>query len=135
MTANRMALIEYRLTEAKDSIREADVLLQSGMSLRSVMNRLYYAMFYSVLALLQEKEMGTSKHSGAIALFDREYVKTGTFSKEMSKALHRAFALRQKGDYMEETEVTRRDIEEIRPLAEEFVAGVEKYLIRSANNA
>lgn len=63
--------------------READVLDQSGMSRRSVMNRLYYAMFYAVLALLQEKEMGTSKHSGAIALFDREFVKTGTFPKEM----------------------------------------------------
>ncbi len=128
MTANRMALIEYRLTQARDSIREADVLLQSDMSLRSVMNRLYYAMFYAVLALLQEKELGTSKHSGAIALFDREYVKTGSFTKEMSKALHRAFALRQKGDYMEETEVTTKDIEEIRPIAEEFVTSVEKHL-------
>jgi len=128
MTGNRRALIEYRLTQARDSIREADVLLQSGMSLRSVMNRLYYSMFYAVLALLQEKEMGTSKHSGAIALFDREYVKTGSFPKEMSRALHRAFALRQKGDYMEETEVTLKDIEEIRPIAEDFVAGVEKYL-------
>ena len=130
MTGNRKALVEYRLTQARDSIREADVLHQSGMSLRSVMNRLYYAMFYAVLALLQEKEMGTSKHSGAIALFDREYVKTGTFPKEMSRALHRAFALRQKGDYMEETEVTTNDIEEIRPMAEEFVAGVRNYLIR-----
>jgi uncharacterized protein (UPF0332 family) len=74
MTENRKALIEYRLTQARDSIREADVLDQSGMSRRSVMNRLYYAMFYAVLALLQEKEMGTSKHSGAIALFDREFV-------------------------------------------------------------
>ena len=98
MTENRKALIEYRLTQARDSIREADVLDQSGMSRRSVMNRLYYAMFYAVLALLQEKEMGTSKHSGAIALFDREFVKTGSFPKEMSKALHRAFELRQKGD-------------------------------------
>jgi len=133
MTENRKALIEYRLTQARDSIREADVLQQSGMSLRSVMNRLYYAMFYAVLALLQEKEMGTSKHSGAIALFDREYVKTGSFPREMSKALHRAFALRQKGDYMEETEVTGKDIEEIRPLAEEFVAGVEKHLIHDAH--
>lgn len=132
MTDNRKALIEYRLTQAKDSIREADVLHQSDMSLRSVMNRLYYAMFYAVLALLQEKEMGTSKHSGAIALFDREYVKTGSFPKEMSKALHRAFTLRQKGDYMEETEVTAKDIEEIRPMAEEFVSGVEKYLIRDS---
>jgi uncharacterized protein (UPF0332 family) len=129
MTENRKALIEYRLTQARDSIREADVLNQSGMSRRSVMNRLYYAMFYAVLALLQEKEMGTSKHSGAIALFDREFVKTGTFQKEMSKALHRAFELRQKGDYMEETEVTADDVAEIRPVAEQFVESAERFLL------
>lgn len=131
MTENRKALVEYRLTQALDSIKEADVLNQSGMSRRSVMNRLYYAMFYAVLALLQEKEMGTSKHSGAIALFDREYVKTGTFPKEMSKALHRAFELRQKGDYMEETEVTADDVEEIRSASEQFVECVKEFLLGS----
>jgi len=135
MTDNRKALIEYRLTQAKDSIREADVLQQSGMSPRSVMNRLYYSMFYAVLALLQEKKLGTSKHSGVIALFDREYVKTGSFPKEMSRVLHRAFALRQKGDYMEETEVTVKDIEEIRPIAEEFVVGVEKHLSQNVTSS
>lgn len=129
MTGNRIDLIEYRLSQARDSIREADVLDQSGMSRRSVMNRLYYAMFYAVLALLQKKEMGTSKHSGAIALFDREYVKTGLFTKEMSKALHRAFELRQKGDYMEEAEVAAEDIAEIRPAAERFVEGAEALLL------
>lgn len=129
MTENRKALIEYRLTQARDSIREADVLNQSGMSRRSVMNRLYYAMFYAVLALLQEKEMGTSKHSGAIALFDREYVKTGLFPKEISKVLHRAFELRQKGDYMEEAEVTAEDVTEIRAAAEMFVIKAEKVLL------
>lgn len=93
------------------------------------MNRLYYAMFYAVLALLQEKQMGTSKHSGAIALFDREYVKTGSFSKEMSKGLHRAFELRQKGDYLEETEVTADDVVEIRSMAEQFVESADFFLL------
>lgn len=128
MTDNRKTLIEYRLTQARDSLREANILNQSGMSLRSVMNRLYYAMFYAVLALLQNKEMGTSKHSGAISIFDREYVKAGIFPREMSKALHRAFELRQKADYMEETEVTAEDIAEIRLLAEQFVTAAEKFL-------
>ena len=69
----RPALIDYRLTQARESLLEADVLMKSGMSCRSVMNRLYYAMFYAVLALLQEKQVGASKHSGAFALFDREF--------------------------------------------------------------
>jgi len=129
MTENRKTLIAYRIAQARDSIREADLLNESGMSKRSVMNRLYYAMFYAVLALLQEKEMGTSKHSGAISLFDREFVKTGLFSKEMSKALHRAFELRQKGDYMEEAEVTSDDVDEIRPAAEQFVEYAERFLL------
>lgn len=129
MTDNRKSLIEYRLTQARDSIKEADILHRFGMSLRSVMNRLYYSMFYTVLALLQNKELGTSKHSGAISLFDREYVKPGIFPRDMSKALHRAFELRQIGDYMEETEVDLKDIEEIRPVAEQFISEAEKYLL------
>jgi uncharacterized protein (UPF0332 family) len=85
------ALVRYRLKEADESIEEAKVLLREGMSMRAVMNRLYYAMFYSVLALLQEKKMGTSKHAGVISLFDREFIKEGIFDKELSRTLHRAF--------------------------------------------
>ena len=122
------ALIQYRLKQADDSIEEARILLKEGMSLRAVMNRLYYALFYSVLALLQKKQIGTSKHSGAIALFDKEFVKTGHFSKELSKTLHRAFELRQKADYMEQTEVSNEDIDEIFPQILAFVAQAKKHL-------
>ena len=98
------------------------------MSLRAVMNRLYYAMFYAVLALLQEKQMGTSKHTGAISLFDREFIKSRIFDKELSKTLHRSFELRQKGDYMEEAEVTKEDVDEIFPKAIDFVNKTREHL-------
>lgn len=130
MNDERKALIQYRLLEAKDSLREADVLLREGMSYRSVINRLYYAMFYAVLALLQEKEVGTSKHSGAISLFDREFIKTGIFNSSFSKILHRAFELRQKGDYMEQSEITKQDIDEIQPKAQDFINEIGNYLSR-----
>ena len=96
MNEEQLALVKYRLREAEDSIEEARVLMKEGMSMRAVMNRLYYAMFYAVLALLQEKQLGTSKHSGVISLFDREFVKSGIFDKGLSKILHRAFELRQR---------------------------------------
>lgn len=128
MNEELRALIEYRLKEADDSLEEARVLLREGMSGRAVMNRLYYAMFYSVLALLQNKQLGPSKHAGAIALFDREYVKEGTFDSKFSKNLHRAFELRQKGDYMEQSEIVQADIDEMLPAAADFVAEAKKYL-------
>ena len=128
MKEESLALIIYRLGQAEASMKEAQVLLEKGMSLRSVMNRLYYAMFYAVLALLQEKQLGTAKHTGAISLFDREYIKTSIFDKELSKTLHRAFELRQKGDYMEQVEVTQSDIDEMVLKATDFVNKVKGYL-------
>ncbi|MCX5826752.1 MAG: HEPN domain-containing protein [Deltaproteobacteria bacterium] len=122
------SLMDYRLTEARESLKEAKVLLREKMSNRSVMNRLYYAMFYAVLALLQNKQVSSSKHSGIIAAFDREFVKSQIFDKRLSKALHRAFELRQKGDYMEFTTITDPDIEELMLLTTEFLVTAENYL-------
>ncbi|MBI5682849.1 MAG: HEPN domain-containing protein [Deltaproteobacteria bacterium] len=128
MTDELLLLIGHRLKQADDSIEEAKVLLKEKMSLRAVMNRLYYSMFYAVLALLQEKHLGTSKHIGAISLFDREFIKTGIFDKGMSKTLHRAFELRQKGDYMEQSEVTQKDVDEMLPEVVNFVKTIKDYL-------
>lgn len=93
-----------------------------------MINRFYYAMFYAVLALLQEKHAGTSKHTGVISLFDKEFIKTDIFHKDLSKTLHRAFELRQKSDYMENVEVTKENVEEIRIKAQDFVNKIERYL-------
>jgi len=131
MNDKLIALIQYRLKEADDSINEAGVLLKEGMSMRAVINRLYYAMFYAVLALLQQKQIGTSKHSGVISCFDKEFVKKGIFDKELSKSLHRAFELRQKGDYMEETEVTKEDVDDLFPKTIDFVNRVKSYLTKN----
>ena len=130
MKEELLALIEYRLHQADDSIKEAEILRKEDMSLRAVMNRLYYAMFYTVLALLQEKQLGTSKHIGAISLFDKEFVKTGIFDKGMSKILHRAFELRQKGDYMEQAEITQEDVDEIFPGTINFVNKAKEHLLK-----
>lgn len=92
------------------------------------MNRMYYAMFYALLALLQQKQIATSKHSGAISQFDKEFVKNGIFDKELSKTLHRAFELRQKGDYMEEAEVTKEDVDELLPKVIDFVNSTKNHL-------
>jgi len=97
-TANVKALVDYRLEQADESLEAARILLGQDLTRPSV-NRSYYAMFYAVLALLAARKQETSKHSGAISLFDREFVKTGIFPKELSRWLHGAFDLRQRTDY------------------------------------
>lgn len=48
----RKTLAQYRLRQGEESLEEARYLLSGGKSLRSVTNRVYYGMFYAVLALL-----------------------------------------------------------------------------------
>jgi uncharacterized protein (UPF0332 family) len=93
-------LVKYRLREAEETLREAEILLEQS-AFRGSVNRSYYAMFYAVLGLLATRGLGTSKHSGVMGLFDREFVKTGMLPKELSRSLHRAFDERQVSDYGE----------------------------------
>ena len=76
MTENLAALIRYRMDQAEEALDAARILFREG-SFRASINRSYYAMFYMVLALLASRKEETSKHSGAIALFDRLFVHPG----------------------------------------------------------
>ncbi|MBC8417193.1 MAG: HEPN domain-containing protein [Desulfobacterales bacterium] len=98
ITENIRALMTYRLEQADESLEAAKTLLEQKL-IRPSINRAYYAMFYAVLALLVTEKKETSKHGGAIALFDRDFVKKGVFTKDFSRWLHDAFDLRQRSDY------------------------------------
>jgi len=121
------ALISYRLEQANETLREAEILLQES-ALRGAINRAYYAMFYAVLALLATKRIGTSKHSAIIAAFDREFVKTGVFARELSRSLHLAFDRRQTHDYGEMIQIDHQTAEETLMSAKIFVLKIETYL-------
>jgi hypothetical protein len=74
----RKELARYRIKQADESLDEARFLLSGGRSPRSIMNRLYYAMFYSVLALLIYEPYSSSKHSGVVGYFNKSFILSST---------------------------------------------------------
>lgn len=120
-------LIKYRLSEAQETLREAELLLNQS-AYRGSINRSYYAMFYAVLGLLATKNFSSAKHSGVISLFDREFVKTGEFSKELSRSFHRAFDERQASDYGEMLKPDLNSATDLFERAQEFVDVIQVYL-------
>ena len=68
------ALIAYRLERSCESLRAAEIMFENNM-LTFSMNRVYYAMFYAVQALLVSREVSFSKHGQVKACFNREMVK------------------------------------------------------------
>jgi len=121
-------LIKYRIEQAQTALDDGKFLLDGGRSPESVINRAYYAMFYAVLALLQKISKVPSKHTGAIGIFDTEFVMKGIFPKELSRDLHKAFELRQVLDYKTFGPISRDKAGEILNKAAQFVAVVGKYL-------
>lgn len=93
MNAEIRELLQYRQEQADECIESAQILLDNGKCRRAA-SCAYYAMFYAVLALLAPGRRETSRHSGAIALFDRDFVRPGTFGPELSTWLHETFHLR-----------------------------------------
>lgn len=123
-------LIKARLRQAQNTLDAGQILLSQGLYSDSI-NRAYYAMFYAVLALLITRQLGTSKHKGAISLFDREFVKTGIFSKEMSMWLHYVFEQRLEADYADLIELSLEAASECSVQAEAFVRQIKEYLENS----
>ena len=124
----KKALAAHRLMQAAESLEEARYLIEGGKSLRSVANRIYYGMFYAVLALLIYEPFSSSKHTGVLAYFNKNFVKQGIIPEALGRYLNKAFDLRQRGDYREYFELTKDQVEPLLDKAEEFVTAIRTFL-------
>lgn len=125
---DKPALIRLRLENAREPLQAAHTLYEHGSSPRSIINRAYYAMFCAALALLVTVDRHSVKHSGVIALFDKEFVKQNIVSKEMGRMLHQAFESRLEGDYRDFSKIDRKKAAEILESADEFIRIIEEKL-------
>ena len=121
-------LIQYRLATAREMLKDARLLQESGGSPISMVNRAYYSVFYAALALLVTEEIEPTKHAGVLSKFDEVFVRQGIVSKEMSRILHHAFDMRQAGDYQKSRVITEEQAAEVINSAERFVETIEAKL-------
>jgi len=129
---DKETLFSYRFQQAEETLSEAKKMLEDSFSPRSIINRSYYAMFYTLLALFLKTGINTktSKHIGVISLFDKEFVKTGKIDKHYSTILHETFDARQEGDYKEFIELSLEDASHFVKLAEEFLEGIRNIVTK-----
>ncbi len=93
-------LITYRNERADESLQAAQLLLEHQL-LIPAMNRVYYAIFYAVQAVLALKGVAFSKHEQVKGYFNREFIKTGIFPVKFGKLYNLVFEYRHKFDYVD----------------------------------
>lgn len=114
---DRSELIRYRLAEAIDTQSDVELLI-SHDRLRAAINRIYYSMFYSLLALGLKYEFETSKHAQLIGWFNKDFIREGLIDSKYGKIITKAFNRRTKGDYDSFIEF---DLETVKEMYEEMV--------------
>ena len=118
-------LIRYRREKSRETLEDAHILFRAGR-LFSALNRIYYALFYEVMALLLTKDLSSVKHTGIRALFNEHFIRTGKVSVEFGKFFTRMYDFRQKGDYADFVQFEEEKMKEWLISAEHFIKELDK---------
>ncbi|MDD4972195.1 MAG: HEPN domain-containing protein [Paludibacter sp.] len=98
MTGSNADLINYRIDRSLETLKEANVLIQNAFWNAS-MNRIYYACYYAVSALLLKANIDSNSHKGIRQMFGLHYIQKGLVSKDDGRLFSDLYDKRQTGDY------------------------------------
>jgi len=121
-------LITYREQLALDTIKEVQFQIDNGY-LRIAVNRIYYGMFYLLLALSLKNGYKTSKHQQLIGWFNKEFIKTGIIDKKYGRIIHKAFEDRSDGDYGLFVEFSKEEVVQKLEDMKEFIDIIQKHIL------
>ena len=120
----RTAVVTYRLEKADRAFVQAKVNLPL-QTWEVIANRVYYAAYYAVSALLIANGHPTVKgHDTIVRLFGLHFVKTGKFSPEEGKLYNKLYTLRLTGDYNDHYNLEEEDVLPLVSPAEQLIAKV-----------
>lgn len=123
MKSEEREFVLRRLDQAQEALEDARILLERNR-LQGSINRLYYACFYAVTALLFTEGNAAAKHKGVLMLFDRHWIGTGRLPREAGRFFHRLFDRRHRGDYGKSMAFSRNEVEAWSQEATDFVARI-----------
>lgn len=122
-----MNAVEAEMKLAIDMLRDAELMLKENR-LRSLVNRAYYGMFHATKAILLFLGTDCTSHAGAINRFGECVIKKGLLPEESAKSLHKAYRLREKGDYQPMSSIDKVEAQELYYEAKDFVKGIKELI-------
>lgn len=127
MDNRQKELSQYRLQEAGNSLTVAKNCLEDGFYKDSI-NRSYYSAFYAIKAVLALGTIDFKRHKDVIAHFNKEFVATDVFPRELGRRLGTLKQLREKSDYDDFYIASKDKASEQIETAQMVLEEVKKYL-------
>ena len=120
-------LSKYRLARASEMLKTSKRDLEAE-DYASANNRAYYCIFHSMRAVLALTGEDYKRHSGVIARFTEQYLKTRMLPPELSKTISMAFMIRNRSDYEDFYICSIEDTKRLVSAAEAFLRAVSGFL-------
>ena len=124
---NRNSIVNYRFQRAKETLAEANGSFEMGFW-HATANRLYYACYYAVTALLIKNGYTAHTHNGVLTILSKHFVLEGLISKEQGKLYGKILELRQKGDYSDWIVIHKETVMPLLAPAEQFINAIENLI-------
>lgn len=124
---DKWELIRYRLEQANDTIEDVRILIENNR-LRAAVNRIYYGMFYSLLALGIKCDFETSKHAQLIGWFNKNFINEALIDAKYGKIINKAFNRRTKGDYDIYIDFEKATVNEMYNEMQDFISMIKQYV-------
>ena len=99
LSENERSIIVNREMEKAERTFEDVLFCLRENKWETAANRLYYALFHAMSALLINDEFQVKSHRGVMALFGEHYVRTEIFSKKDGAILSDLVIMRDNADY------------------------------------
>lgn len=119
-------LMLYRIRTAKENLRSARILLDA-QEYKGANNRAYYAIFQAINAVHAIDGTAYKRHKDAIANFNKNYIKTEVFPREIGRKISEAEEIRHASDYDDFYIASKEEAERQVSVADEFIQLIEVY--------
>lgn len=120
-------LIRYRYERAVETMEVAKELFYNG-KYRDANNRSYYAAFYAMKSVYTIQGVDFKKHKTLIANFNKEFVATEIFPRDIGKKISTLSLIREQSDYNDFYVASKSESRQQVEIAEELVDLVKQYL-------
>lgn len=124
----RRDLVLYRLATTRNDLKSARALF-AIKDYKGANNRAYYSIFYAINAVHAVSGKAYKRHKDAVANFNKDYVKTSIFPREMERKIGQAEEIRHSSDYDDFYIASKEESERQILVADEFIILAEKYCI------
>lgn len=116
----RKIVIGLETEKARKTFAEIEILRQAGLW-DNIANRMYYAAFHAVSALLISNGHIVGTHQGAVIMLHQHYIKTGILEKKYGTLYSRLQTMREQSDYNCTYNATEEEITPLITLTGEFI--------------